>query len=297
MLPWRTRTIRSDDVDLAVFELGDPANPPVVLVHGWPDSHHLWSRVAPLLARDHFVVAYDTRGYGASSKPSGVDAYHLDHLKADLFAVIDAVAGGRKAHVIAHDWGSLQAWEAVTTPGADDRIASYTSISGPNLDYLGMWSRRMLRHRTRANLREGLAQIASSIYIVFFLIPVITPALVRLLARPARWRRLMTRMEGVDPSQVELSDTFTDDAVTGLNYYRANIVRKLAHPDPRGTDIPVLELINGRDVALRPAVFSETENHVPNLRRRTSATGHWLPLAAPDYIAQNASELIADVER
>ena len=55
-------TVSRDGVDLAVHEGGNPDGPTVVLVHGWPDTHHLWLGVAELLAPDFRVVAYDTRG-------------------------------------------------------------------------------------------------------------------------------------------------------------------------------------------------------------------------------------------
>lgn len=42
----RSRTVRCDGVDLAVHELGDPARPTVLLVHGWPDTHRVWRQVA-----------------------------------------------------------------------------------------------------------------------------------------------------------------------------------------------------------------------------------------------------------
>lgn len=55
----------------------------MVLVHGWPDTHHLWQSVAPVLAERYYVVAYDTRGYGESAKPDGDAAYRLPELAAD----------------------------------------------------------------------------------------------------------------------------------------------------------------------------------------------------------------------
>ena len=56
------RTVRRGEVELAVFVGGNPDGPPVVLVHGWPDTHHLWVGVVDQLADDFRVVAYDTRG-------------------------------------------------------------------------------------------------------------------------------------------------------------------------------------------------------------------------------------------
>ncbi len=65
------RIVARDDVRLAVYEQGNPAarDPPLVLVHGWPDTHDLWRHVIPHLADRFRIVSYDTRGAGASTSP------------------------------------------------------------------------------------------------------------------------------------------------------------------------------------------------------------------------------------
>ncbi len=65
----RQRWVRTGGVELCVAELGDPERPAVVLVHGYPDSKEVWSRVAPRLAERFHVVAYDVRGHGRSTAP------------------------------------------------------------------------------------------------------------------------------------------------------------------------------------------------------------------------------------
>ncbi|WP_408640330.1 alpha/beta fold hydrolase, partial [Saccharomonospora halophila] len=87
------------------------------------------------------VVTYDVRGAGESDAPREVAAYRLDTLAADLLAVLDGVAGDRPVHLLAHDWGSIQAWHAVTGPWLRGRVASFTSISGPDLDHAAHWFR------------------------------------------------------------------------------------------------------------------------------------------------------------
>ncbi len=69
--PLAERTVQSGDVTLAVRTWGDPAHPTVVLVHGYPDNSEVWHAMAPQLARDYYVVAYDVRGAGRSSAPKG----------------------------------------------------------------------------------------------------------------------------------------------------------------------------------------------------------------------------------
>src|SRR5512139_2845653 len=146
------RKVRGDGVDLAVFERGDPDRPTVVLIHGYPDTHAVWDRVAAQLAARFRVVTYDIRGAGESSRPAGRRAYRFEHLMNDLRAVLDDVCGPglepqpqpgpERVHLVGHDWGSIQGWEAAAT--MPERFASFTSISGPCLDHAGHWNRRRL---------------------------------------------------------------------------------------------------------------------------------------------------------
>src|SRR3954449_2748026 len=119
------RTVMSGDVRLAVEEQGPPHAPTVLLVHGYPDTHRVWDEVADALSGPFHVVRYDVRGAGASSAPRGRKAYRLEHLKDDLLAVADAVSPDAPVHLVGHDWGSIQSWEAVTEPGAEKRFASF----------------------------------------------------------------------------------------------------------------------------------------------------------------------------
>lgn len=70
-------------------------------------------------------MSYDVRGAGASTAPRRILSYRLALLAEDLFAVADAVSPDRPVHVVAHDWGSIQAWERIEdVPAADARPAS-----------------------------------------------------------------------------------------------------------------------------------------------------------------------------
>ncbi|MGL4280864.1 MAG: alpha/beta fold hydrolase, partial [Albidovulum sp.] len=69
--------------------------PPVLLLHGFPQTRALWWRVAPLLARSFTVVTADLRGYGASSKPEGVGAYTFREMGRDMAALMTALGHPR----------------------------------------------------------------------------------------------------------------------------------------------------------------------------------------------------------
>ncbi|MGW6034690.1 SDR family oxidoreductase [Gordonia terrae] len=290
---WRRGTVTNSGIRLATYELGDTSNPTVLLVHGWPDTHHLWTHIAPRLAEKYHVVAYDCRGFGASDRPRRVAAYRLDELADDLYAVAESVSPDDPVHVVAHDWGSVQTWEAVSRPRANARIASFVSVSGPNLDHLGQFVRDQVASPTPRHLRNVLAQSMSSAYTGLFQLPVLPGVLLRALGNPTVWKQFLRAVEGTPPENVDVADSLRRDMVTGLALYRANIRAKLLRPDPRPTTVPVLQVVNERDIALRPAIYDNTPTYAAKLWRRDTPTGHWLPYTHPDYLTGLVLDFLA----
>jgi haloacetate dehalogenase len=81
--------------------------PPLLLLHGYPQTHAIWHKVAPGLARDYTVVCADLRGYGDSSKPRGVPGhanYSKRAMALDMIEAMEAL-GFIKFHVVGHDRG------------------------------------------------------------------------------------------------------------------------------------------------------------------------------------------------
>ncbi|MFJ9695196.1 SDR family oxidoreductase [Kitasatospora sp. NPDC101183] len=275
--PVHRRTVHSGGLPLAVFEQGDPDAPTVLLVHGYPDTHAVWDAVADDLARTHHVVRYDVRGAGESAAPADRDGYRLEHLADDLFAVADVVSPDRPVHLLAHDWGSIQSWEAVTAPGAENRIASYTTVSGPSLDHMGHWLRHRLRRPTPRHLRQLLHQGLHSWYITAFHLPYLAPGVWRLgLARA--WPRVLRDLEHVTPRAGHPQPTLRRDAVRGIELYRANFRPVLGSPRDRPTEVPVQLITLTRDRYVAPFLSEGLERWVPNLTRRTLHAGHWSAL-------------------
>lgn len=277
MTTTRRRTVTSGGLPLAVFEEGDPAAPTVLLVHGYPDTHVVWDDVAADLARDHHVVRYDVRGAGESGVPATREGYRLEQLAADLFAVADAVSPDRLVHVVAHDWGSLQSWEAVTTPGAEQRLASYTTMSGPCLDHMGHWLRDRYRRPTPRHLRQLLSQGVHSWYITAFHLPYLAPGIWRLgLARA--WGRVLRDLEEVTPRPGHPQPTLRRDAVRGIELYRANMRPALRHPRERPTEVPVQLITLTKDHYVGEYLSEGLERWVPDLTRRSLHATHWSAL-------------------
>lgn len=287
------RTVSNGDVEIAVFEQGNPNGDVLVLMHGWPDTHQLWNRVSPLLADRFHVVSFDNRGAGASTVPDAVDAYRIERLADDLFAVIDAVSPDRPVHVLAHDWGAVVGWEAVVDARAADRIASFTSISGPNLDRLGAWMRQKLTSGKAGDLLQVGRQALASSYTVAFQIPGLPIPVLKVLA--PRWPQFLSFFDELDPSVVHTSPTLPSDIVACLKLYRANIRGRLGSPDLRRTDVPVLFIVGVRDKAVLPVIFDDVDDWASSVRKRSVPAGHWSPISHPADVARHTAEFIADL--
>ena len=95
-----SRYVDTGEVRLHAVIGGD--GPPLLLVHGWPETWYAWRRVMPALARDFAVVAVDQRGIGLSDKPAG--GYDTGTQARDLIALMDALGHERFA-VVGHDTG------------------------------------------------------------------------------------------------------------------------------------------------------------------------------------------------
>ena len=121
---YRRGTATRDGVDIAYWTKGD--GPPLLLIHGYPQTHVMWHGQAAALAERFTVVAADLRGYGDSGKPMG-DADHGNYSKrtmaADLIAVMAGLGHARFA-VAGHDRGGRVAYRlALDHPAAVTRVA------------------------------------------------------------------------------------------------------------------------------------------------------------------------------
>jgi NAD(P)-dependent dehydrogenase (short-subunit alcohol dehydrogenase family)/pimeloyl-ACP methyl ester carboxylesterase len=289
-----SRRVAGSGVDLSVSERGEVTAPTVVLVHGYPDTGALWGPVADELGPLYHVVTYDVRGAGESTQPTvkGPSGYTLELLVEDLARVVDATSPERPVHLVGHDWGSIQGWEAVTDERLAGRIASFTSISGPCLDHVGALVRDGLR-RPRARTAGPLVrQALHSWYIGAFLLP----------GAPAFWRwggaRLVARAmraRGEWPDGT-VAPTLAEDAARGVDIYRANILRRTGRPGERRTDVPVQVVVPQDDPFVTPVLAEGVEHWAPHLWRRRVAGGHWLPRTRPELVARWVAELVEHVE-
>jgi pimeloyl-ACP methyl ester carboxylesterase len=241
---------------------------PVVLLHGFPDSGRLWRHQVRALADAGFrVIVPDQRGYGASDKPEGVDAYNLLHLVADVGAVL-ADAGVERAHVVGHDWGAAVAWVTATVaPAMVDHLA-VLSVGHPST--------------FRA---DGFEQYEKSWYMLLFQFEDIAE---RWLSQD-NWK--MFREWGRHPdTDAVIAELERNGSLTpGLNWYRANVPPSSYVEPPMDLPpvaAPTMGIWSSGDFALGEGQMTRSKDRVAGSWRyeRLDGPGHWMQLEAPDEV-------------
>ena len=214
-----------------VAEAGPGGGPLLLLLHGFPEHWRAWrDYFAPLAEAGFHVVAPDQCGYGASGKPTGVAAYDLDQLAADVLGLADHFGQDRFA-VVGHDWGASVGWWLATTAPA--RLERLVAMSAP---HPAVW---------REAMREHPQQRRRSAYVRFFALPWLPEAVLRFggyralagsfaqCGRPAAFPP-----EEIGHYRVAWS---RDGALTGmLNWYRALLRKALPASADLRVETPVL---------------------------------------------------------
>ena len=199
------------EVSLNVVSAGPVDGRLTILLHGFPEFSFGWRhQIEPLAEAGLHVVVPDQRGYNRSSKPDGIDAYHLDRLAADVVALASSY-GQTSFRVVGHDWGGLVAWwVAARYPECVERLAI---LNAPHPDVFSAYARR---HPTQA-LRSA--------YVGFFQLPWLPESALKLGNYAALRRALVSssrRDTFSEPDLARYVEAWAQPgALTGmLNWYR-----------------------------------------------------------------------------
>jgi pimeloyl-ACP methyl ester carboxylesterase len=124
-----TRHSLPTGVTLNVATAGPEDGPPIVLLHGFPESHRTWRGLVPLLADKYRLIMPDQRGFAGSDAPQDKAEYSTDKVVADLFALIDRL-GLDDFTLVGHDWGGAVSWAAALRN--DPRLKRLVILNAPH---------------------------------------------------------------------------------------------------------------------------------------------------------------------
>ncbi len=282
-------------VTLNVALAGPAKAPPVILLHGFPESHRTWRGLAPLLADEFRLVMPDQRGFAGSDRPAEVEAYRTDLLVEDIFALAEALAVERFA-LVGHDWGGAIAWPAALR--GDPRLTRLAIINAPHPVVF------------QKSVIEDAGQRAASQYITAFRTPGFEKA-----AEAMGWETLFDKSFSghVDLAIIppeERAQYIAEWSQPGgfkamLNWYRASqlIVPppgiQVSVPDwvlglfPR-VKVPTLVIWGMQDKALLPLQLEGLETLVEDLAiHRIPDAGHFVPWERPEAVAAALKPFLA----
>jgi haloacetate dehalogenase len=279
------RRIRTSGATINVTSGG--SGDPVLLLHGYPQTHAMWHKVAPQLARDYSVVCPDLRGYGDSSKPKGL-ADHSNYSKRamanDMVEVMRAL-GHARFHVVGHDRGGRVGHRLARDHGSRVKTLTVLDIS-PTL--------KMYRNTTM--------QFAKAYYHWFFLIQE-SPIPERMLEGQAPFyllKRLGRGKSGLKyfarEALAEYERAFNDPRTLHATCedYRAAATIDLIHDQKdlkKKIRMPLLALWGKQGVIA--ALFdclADWREVASDVRGRALACGHFIPEEKP-------KELLAELRR
>ncbi|WP_108812633.1 alpha/beta fold hydrolase [Sphingorhabdus sp. Alg231-15] len=246
-------------------------------LHGFPELHYSWRFQIPLLVEQGYRVwAPNMRGYGGSSKPTTVRDYALDHLCADVAALIDA-SGAEEVTLIAHDWGAIVAWAF-----AIQKIRPLKRLVIMNVPH-PMVGQREIRH---------WRQLKRSWYIFFFQIP----WLPEFLMSRGQGEPIKRAFSNMACDQSNFSDHVLEHYAKAatrpgsmramVNYYRALLRhRNVINVENKPITIPTLMIWGEEDSALNIKCAEGTEQWVENFTlHRLPGVSHWVQQEAPEKV-------------
>lgn len=284
----------STGVTLNVAVAGPEGAPPVILLHGFPESHRTWRGVAPLLEDSFRLIMPDQRGFAGSDRPLDVDEYETDKLLGDIFALAEALGVERFA-LVGHDWGGAIAWPAAMRN--DPRLTKLAIVNAPHPLIF------------QKSLIEDADQRAASQYINWFRVPGAEKAIEAMGFDAFFQKTFMSHVELASVSEEEKQQYIAEWSQPGgmlpmLNWYRAT---KLIVPPPGATvaepdfllrafpkiHVPTLVVWGLKDPALLPLQLDGLDALVDDLTVvKLPDVGHFAPWEAPDQVASSLRDFL-----
>jgi len=261
------------DVRLHYVTAGD--GPPVVLLHGWPQTWYEWRHVIPALAEHHRVIAPDLRGLGDSSRPEG--GYDKKTIAGDIWELVDSELGQTRFQLVGHDWGGPTAYalaaahpEVVTGLVIIDVV-----IPGDGGDFSQGGRRWHHQFHMTPDLPEALILGREEIYLRWF------------------YRTFGHRPDAISENDIaEYLRTYAQPGAmrAGFEYYRAlprdaadnaEIVARFKLP------MPVLAIGGGGGRGRGAEPEQSLRRVATNVRGEIiGACGHWVPEEQPERLAR-----------
>lgn len=269
---WRRRSVQVGGLTFDLAEQGSAGGRPVLLLHGFPQTHRAYDALAGVLAAGGAklrLLALDQRGYSPGARPADPGAYTLPELAGDVAGILDVLHLGA-VDIVGHDWGSLVGW--FLAAHYPDRVRTFTAVSVPHPAAFA------------SALAASAQQRRMSSYVSLFRDP---PKAARVLLEDDA-RRLRALYHPLDErAAAPHLDALSDPAAltAALNWYQATKFGDGSHIP--AVDVPVTYVWSTADAAISRDAAERCVEHVAGPYRFVVLDGvsHWIPDEAPEALA------------
>jgi pimeloyl-ACP methyl ester carboxylesterase len=269
--------------DVLIHYVTAGSGPPLVLLHGWPQTWYEWRHVMPELARHYTLVMPDLRGLGDSSRPA--DGYDKKTVANDIWRLVHDRLGHQRFYLVGHDWGGPTAYAlAAAHPDAVRRLVILdVVIPGDGGDFSQSGRRWHHAFHMTPDLPEAMVHGRERLYIGWF------------------YRTFGYRPDAISEADLdEYVRTYAQPGAmrAGFAFYRAlpqdaadnaAIVKRFKLPMPvlgiggangRGRGAEVGESLRRVAVDVRAEIFTEC--------------GHWIPEEQPARLVAALRDFLVD---
>ncbi len=259
----------------------------VILLHGFPEFWYSWRRQIVALSDEYTVVAPDMRGYNLSDKLPRVEDYDMNNLVDDVTGLIRHF-GREQAAVVGHDWGASVAWAV-----ALKHPESVWKLCAMQVPPMAVWKKN-----------QTFKQFFASWYMFFFQIPRLPEWLMSRndFALLANGLKTSTAEKGIftDKEIAEYKKAWSEPGAlnSAINYYRANIVKRLFGKSSMEEKIkvPTLFIYGEKDSAILPETVAGVGKFIdaPFSEIRIPDAGHWVQQEAAEIVTDSLREFLAE---
>jgi len=270
----RSKTASVNGITMHYEEMGDPANPPVILLHGFPEFWYSWRHQMPALAAaGYWVIAPDQRGYNQTSKTGPFD---VETLTRDIRCLQTAL-GIERSDIVGHDWGAMIAWAfPAYYPQHTRKLAI---LNGPHPEAY------------KDACRRSPVQVLKSWYMFIFQIPALPEAIWR-MGNYAVVRKVLGDLPKQYMNETDIQRYVEAIGQPGaltamINWYRAlpaQLRKKASLPDST-IRVPTCVIWGERDAFLSKGCNTTLPNYVPDLTLHYLPNStHWVQLDDPEEV-------------
>lgn len=313
----------TNGIRMGYYDAGPKSDPvPMILCHGWPEIAFSWRHQIKALSEAGIrVIAPDQRGYGATDRPSQMEAYDLEHLTGDLVGLLDHLKID-KAVFVGHDWGGFVVWQMPLRH--IERVAGVVGINTPHTerapaDPIALFRKRfgeqmyIVQFQDPAHGPDKIFESKVEAAFDFFMRKSPPSRTASIAEAPTAgvgasskvnlaFPQMVAGYDGAkDPRAKILApeemkvfvDTFTKSGFTGgINWYR-NMSRNWEYA--AGLDhtvrVPSLMIMAENDAVLPPSASDGMEKLIPDLEKYlVRDSGHWTQQEQPEEVSAKLIE-------